>query len=201
MSVRALLRACFGRSRNMHNDPFCVLTESAETYERVVVRLKVLKRGIGKLVAGEIVAAIYAGRDVVVEKNQMAGIAHGQRLKHHCVDQRENSRIGADAERERKHGNRYENRSFTQLTNAVAKVAPRGLEPVDGAGVSHSIPNQRDIAERTTGLGAVKLEFLAHLGFEVVWPEEIEKSTQHDDSQAKSRKLETAAVFRRQRST
>lgn len=119
----------------MHNDAVGVLTEGAETYERIVVRLKVLKRRIGKLATGKIVATIHAGRNVVVEKNQPTRIAHGQRLQHHRVDEREDGRIRADTERERKHGNGDKNGSIAELPEAVAKIVRGGFEQGNHAGV------------------------------------------------------------------
>ena len=71
---------------------------------------------------------------------------------------------------------------------------PGGLEPVDGTGVSHAILDQHGIPERTTGLRAVKLEFLAHICFEPIRAEEMNQFAQHGSAQAKSRKMPTAAV-------
>ena len=159
MSARAFLRACFGYSRKMHDNAVGVLTESAQSYERVILRLKVLKRRVGELVAGKTVAAIHAGRDVVVEKSQMAGIAHRQRLEHHCIDQREDSGIRANTERQRKHGNRCQNRSFAELANAVAQVVPDGLKPADGAGALHTILDQHGVAGRTTSKSTLKQNY------------------------------------------
>src|SRR4051812_23959256 len=120
----AFPRACFRCSRNMHDNAVGVLTEGAKTDERIVVLLKVLKRRIRELPARKIFGAIHAGRNVVVEENQTAWVAHGRNWSITALISVKIGRIRTATEGERKPGNRYQNRISAELADAVAKVVP-----------------------------------------------------------------------------
>ena len=63
----------------------------------------------------------------VPEQDQTARIPDRQRLQQHCVDEREDRRIGPDAEGEGHHGDHREARRSAQHPQRVAHVPPEGL--------------------------------------------------------------------------
>src|SRR5205814_7701766 len=58
-----------------------------------------------------------------VEEDELFGILHRKHPQQHLVDQRENRRVGADAERDRDYGDNREERRADQAAPGVAEVA------------------------------------------------------------------------------
>ena len=75
------------------------------------------------------------GPFVAADQRELLRVAHGERLEDQAVEDREERRIGADAEREREDGNRGDERRRTKRTPGVA--------PVDGEPLSHRHVSKR----------------------------------------------------------
>jgi hypothetical protein len=57
------------------------------------------------------------------QHHQLLRIPHRKRLQNELVNQRENRRVGADAEGERKHGYGQKDRRLAQRTQGIAEIS------------------------------------------------------------------------------
>jgi hypothetical protein len=91
--------------------------------------LQALEQRVGVHAPAILRSALDAAVVPVANAVQQRGIGHRQRPQHHGVDQREDRRRAADAERERRHGCDGEHRRLPELAQHVPKV---------GQGLSHA---------------------------------------------------------------
>ena len=83
------------------------------------------------------------------DPHELVGVRIGQRLDHHGIDDAEDRRRRADADREREHGGQCEGRPLPQAPLRMAKIATDGLEEIDDA---HAAPSDaRSRARRADG--------------------------------------------------
>ena len=130
----------------------------------------------------------------------MLGIADRQLLPDHRVDQREERRIGADADREREHRCQGEAGGFRERPDRVADVLPGLLEPGPpplGAGV---FGGEREVAELArVGHGGDRPQLFLHVALGRAAPpgQEIpEPSEEHHESASPAAGLSTPATAR-----
>ncbi len=106
-----------------------------------------------------------------VEVDELLGMGHRQHAQHQRVYQREDRRVGADAQRQRQHRRRRESRVAQQAAQRVSGVLHRRFEPRDSAAVAIFLLGLRHAAElpprRQLRLGrrhAARAEFLFEHG-------------------------------------
>src|SRR5258708_2048360 len=88
---------------------------------------------------------------VVEDAHQPAWLLEREGWQDHRVAQRENCQVGADSERERKHGNRSKTWSLQKTAIRVLKVLQRLLHPENGALVAVELLGLIDAAVRAPG--------------------------------------------------
>ena len=79
--------------------------------------------------------------------DELFRVAHRQRAEHQRVDQAEDRRVGADAERERQNRHRGEARRATQRPRGISHVLPRGFDDVLPADVTHMVFDRGSAAQ------------------------------------------------------
>src|SRR5205823_4913964 len=67
----------------------------------------------------------------IAERDQLLRMSHRDMAQHHGIDQREDGRVGADAEGEREHHDRGERRIAKQYAERVAEVIHTATPPSD----------------------------------------------------------------------
>ena len=68
------------------------------------------------------------------EHDQLIGSLDRELAQQNLIDQREDSRVGADSKRERQNGNRGEKRAPAQPAKCIAQIGPGSahIESLDG---------------------------------------------------------------------
>ncbi len=116
------------------------------------------------LLVGESVE--HAGGAALRQHEQLLGIGDGQQLPHHRVDQREQRGGGADADGQRQHGGRGEDRTLAERPTGVAQVLSELLEARPSPLGARVFGRQRQVAELAGRRHAgERRELLAHVAF------------------------------------
>ncbi len=116
--------------------------EGADVVERVVAlsKLDELRAVDRKLIEPQL-------REPAADQNELARARIRQRPKQHAVDDAEDRGVGADAERQREHGDDREAGRARQSANRVARVLRELVQPLAAPHVARDFANGRDIAE------------------------------------------------------
>ena len=104
------------------------------------------------------------GGESLPEHRELPGIAIGERPQEHCVDDREDRRIRADAEREHDYGNRGKPRRMTQRPKRVAKIREHWRAPIE-SGIPqrhHGIDGRRATRRQPTPEQRHRREYHRH---------------------------------------
>jgi len=80
---------------------------------------KVLVHGVGNRVAARVAPVMPA---LGGQQHQLFGMLHRQQFQNELMNQREDGRVGADPQRQRKHGHRGEQGRFSQSPQRIAQV-------------------------------------------------------------------------------
>ena len=86
-----------------------------------------------------------------LHRHQLLGIVVRQRAQQHGVDDAEHHRVGADANREREHGDRREPRRAAHQTRAAAQILEGHVEPRQARAIAIAFLRLFDPAEAPEG--------------------------------------------------
>ena len=98
---------------------------------------------VGFIVVGVVGVAF----PLLAEEEQRLRIPHRQRLEEQCVDQPEDRRVGADAQRQRNHRHHAEARILAQHPQAVPRVLPDPFQPGPPPGFADRFLQPRRVAQ------------------------------------------------------
>jgi hypothetical protein len=135
--------------------------------ERLLPFADQFPEGVGEVgtAAGELAGAAVL-RLLDPDLGQLRRIAHRERAQAHRVEELEDGRVGADAEREREDRHDREARIEAEEARAMLEVAPSAIEPADGVHLIDLLTHQGRVAQLAPGCVA-RLDG-AHAAREVV---------------------------------
>ena len=84
----------------------------------------------------------------VGQQREAGRVADGQRPKNQAVEDREQRRVGADAERQRTDDGECESGALAQATPRVANVLPHAVDGADRPGIARLLEGERHVAHR-----------------------------------------------------
>ena len=102
-----------------------------------------------------------------VDGDELRGVFDGEASQPQRVDQLEDGGVGADAQRERKHGHRCEAGIPAQLAGSIAKIAEQRFDGSGDVHVARALLLRRIVAEGARG-GAARFVFRHAAGDQIV---------------------------------
>ncbi len=128
------------------------------------VALEVLIHRVRRRARPDVAAEVGEGRP---DHDEALGLAHRQQAEHELIEQREDRRRRANAERKRQQRDGRERRVHAQLPRAVAHVAPQRVEPANRLHFPPVLLQHRRIPELPAGrpFGVGRRHALADVAF------------------------------------
>jgi hypothetical protein len=106
-----------------------------------------------------------------LDRDQRPGRLDRQGSQPHCIEELENRRVGADAERQRQDGDRRESRAPSNLPHAVPQIPGHPVERRPAPRFAALLLKPRDVAEPSRArLRPVERHLLLELGVELAPP-------------------------------
>ncbi len=108
-----------------HTQAALAAAQRDDVLKRLIVLAQVFVRREGESLPGAGARRVFDGRSLashVAEEHEFFRFVNRQLLQHDCVNQRKDRGIGANAEREREHGDKREGFALQQPAETIANV-------------------------------------------------------------------------------